>query len=148
MLSGWYNVSFFQTNLLQIESDDQVWYYTNSSIHTYSFKSPSRLSVLRDNVSGMASSSSKRLHGISTLGQQEVDLLASSHTNQCQHYYTWGNLLHLGALGLKNFNHIWQFQVSYIIPPSALLSLVLSMFLAQQVTGQHKDFLFSLHLVG
>ena len=32
-------------------------------------------------------------------GQLQVDLLASSYTNQCQCYCTLGNLLPLGALG-------------------------------------------------
>ena len=36
----------------------------------------------------------------------EVDLLASSHTNQCQHYYILENPLPLGALGLNAFNHL------------------------------------------
>ena len=37
------------------------------------------------------------------LGQLEVDLLGSSHTSQCQHYYTLENPLPQGALGVVNF---------------------------------------------
>ena len=37
-------------------------------------------------------------------GQLELDPLASSNTNQCQHYYTLENPLLLGVLGLKYFH--------------------------------------------
>ena len=64
-------------------------------------------------------------------GLPEVDLLESSHSTQCQHYYTLKSSLPLGA-----FNDPWTFQVSYIFPPPALVPLVLSMFLAKHVKGQ------------
>ena len=70
------------------------------------------------------------------LGLPEVDLLASSHSTQCQHYYTLESQLPLGALGLNAFNHPWTFQVSYVCPPSALVPLVLSKFLAEHVKDQ------------
>ena len=38
--------------------------------------------------------------------QLKVDLLATSHTNQCQHYYTLENPIPLGALGLN----AWTFS--------------------------------------
>ena len=41
-------------------------------------------------------------------GLPEVDLLASFHTIQCQHYYTLETPLPLGALGLNTFNHPWD----------------------------------------
>ena len=66
----------------------------------------------------------------------EVDLLASSPPTQCQNYYTLETLLSLGALGLNAFSHPWIFQVSYAFPPPALISLVLSEFLAEHVKGQ------------
>ena len=69
-------------------------------------------------------------------GLPEVDLLASSHSTQCQHYYTLESPLPLGALGLNAFNHPWTFQVSYVFPPPALVPLVLSKFLAEHVKGQ------------
>ena len=69
-------------------------------------------------------------------GLHEVDLLTSSHTTQCQHYYTLESLLPLGALGLNAFNHPWMFQVSYVFPPPTLFPLVLSRFLAEHVKGQ------------
>ena len=69
-------------------------------------------------------------------GLQEVDLPASSHSTQCQHYYTLESQLTQGALGLNAFNHPWTFQVSYVFPPSALVPLVLSKFLAEHVNGQ------------
>ena len=47
-------------------------------------------------------------------GQPEVDLLASSCTNQCQHYYTFENPLPLVAFGFNTFNHPWTYQVSYL----------------------------------
>ena len=64
-------------------------------------------------------------------GLSEVDLLAFSHSTQCQHYYTLESPLSLGALELNAFNHPWTFQVSYVFPPPALVSLVLSKFLTE-----------------
>ena len=69
-------------------------------------------------------------------GLPEVDLLASSHSTPCQHYFTLETLLPLGALGLNAFSHPWTFQVSYVFPPPALIPLVLSKFLAEHVSGQ------------
>ena len=65
-------------------------------------------------------------------GLPEVDLLASSPTTQCQHYYTLEPPLPLGALGLNAFNHPWTFQVSYVFSPPTLVPVVLSTFLAEQ----------------
>ena len=69
-------------------------------------------------------------------GLPEMDLLASSHSTQIQHYYTLESPLPLGALGLNPFNHPWMFQVSYMFPPPALVPLVLSKFLAEHVKSQ------------
>ena len=69
-------------------------------------------------------------------GLPEVDLLASSHSTQCQHYFTLETPLPLEALGLNAFSHPWTFQVSYVFPPLALVPLVLSKFLAEHVSGQ------------
>ena len=48
--------------------------------------------------------------GFSPLGLPEVDLLASSHSTQCQHYFTLETPLPLGALGLNAFSHPWNFS--------------------------------------
>ena len=69
-------------------------------------------------------------------GLPEVDLLASSCSTQCQHYFTLETPLPLGVLGLNAFSHPWTFQVSYVFPPLALVPLVLSKFLAEHVNGQ------------
>ena len=69
-------------------------------------------------------------------GVPEVDLLVSSYTTLCQHYYTFETPLPVGALGLNAFNHPWTFQVGYVFPAPALLSLVLSKFLAEHVKHQ------------
>ena len=69
-------------------------------------------------------------------GLPEVDLLASSHSTHCQHYFTLETQLPLGALGLNAFSHPWKFQISYVFPPPALVPLVLSKFLAEHVNGQ------------
>ena len=69
-------------------------------------------------------------------GIQEVDLLASSRSAQCQHYFTLETTLPLGTLGLNAFSHPWTFQVSHVFPPPALVPLVLSKFLAEHVNGQ------------
>ena len=61
-------------------------------------------------------------------GLLEVELLASSHTTQCQHYYTLETPLPLGTLGLNVFNYPWKYQVSYVFPPLALVPPVLSTF--------------------
>ena len=70
--------------------------------------------------------------------QPWVDLLAYSHTCQCQHYYKLGHLLPLGAMGLSIFNYLWTYQVSYIFPLPVLVPLVLSKFFAEQVRGQFR----------
>ena len=69
-------------------------------------------------------------------GLSEVDLLASSHSTQCQHYYILETSLPPGALELNAFSHPWTFQVSYVFPPHALVPLVLSKFLVEHVNGQ------------
>ena len=68
----------------------------------------------------------------------EVDLLAFSHTIQCQLYCTLGMPLPLGALGLNAFNYPWKYWVSYAFPSPALVPLVLSNFMAEYVTGQFR----------
>ena len=73
-------------------------------------------------------------------GLTEVDLLAS-YSTQCQHYFTLKTPLPLGALGSNAFNHPWNFQVSYVFPPPALVPLVLSKFLAEHVNGQLRHLL-------
>ena len=65
-----------------------------------------------------------------------MDLLASSCSTQCQHYFTLETPLPLGALGLNAFSHPWTFQVSYVFPPLALIPLVLPKFLAKHVNSQ------------
>ena len=72
-------------------------------------------------------------------GLPEVDLLASSHSTECQHYYTLETPLPLGAYRLNAFNHPWTFQVSYMFHPPALIPLVLSKFLVEHVKGQMKQ---------
>ena len=74
-------------------------------------------------------------------GLPEVDLLAFSHSTQCQHYFTLETPLLLGALGLNAFSHPWKFQVSYVFHPPALVPLVLSKFLAEHVNGQLRHLL-------
>ena len=61
--------------------------------------------------------------------------LASSCTNQCQHYYTLENALHLEGMGLNTFNHPQICQVSCIFHPPALVPLILSRFLVEHVPG-------------
>ena len=63
----------------------------------------------------------------------EVDLLESSHSTQCQHYFTLETPLPLGALGLNAFSHPWNFP--------ALVPLVLAKFLAEHVNGQLRHLL-------
>ena len=69
-------------------------------------------------------------------GLPEVELLASSHSAQCQHYFTLETPLPVGALGLNAFSHPWTFQVSYVFTPPALVTLVLSKFLAEHFNSQ------------
>ena len=61
-------------------------------------------------------------------GLPEVIFLASSHSTQCQHYFTLETPLPVGALVLNAFSHPWNCQVSYVFPPLALVPLVLSKF--------------------
>ena len=74
--------------------------------------------------------------GFLPLGTSKGDLLASSHSTQCKHYFTLETPLPLGALGLNAFSHPWTFQVSYVFPSLALVPLVLCRFLAELVNGQ------------
>ena len=74
-------------------------------------------------------------------GLPEVDLLESSCSTQCQHYFTLETPLPLGTLGLNAFSHPWKFQVSYVFSPPALVPLVLSKFLAEHVNGQLRHLL-------
>ena len=76
-----------------------------------------------------------------------MDLLASSCTNQCQLYNTLEILLPQGYLGLNAFNHPWTYLVSYVFPPPALVSLILSKFPVEHVTGLFR-LLTLWHLVG
>ena len=64
-----------------------------------------------------------------------MDLLASSRSIQCQHYFTLETPLPLRALVLNASSHPWTFQVSYEFP-LAVVPLVLSKFLAEHVNGQ------------
>ena len=50
----------------------------------------------------------------------------------CQHYYTLETSLPPGAFGFNDF------KVSCAFPPSVLVLLVLSTFLAECVTGQER----------
>ena len=70
-----------------------------------------------------------------------MDLLASSCSTQCQHYFTLETPLSLGTLGLNALSHPWKFQVSYMFPPLALVPLVLSKFLAEHVNSQLRHLL-------
>ena len=74
-------------------------------------------------------------------GLPEVDLLASSRSTQCHHYFTLETPLPLGVLGLNAFSHPWNFQVSYVFPPLALVPLVLAKFLAEHINGQLRHLL-------
>ena len=68
-------------------------------------------------------------------GQVEMDLLASSYTNHCQHYYTLEKPFPPSVLGMNAFNHPWTYQVICIFPPAVLVPLVMSSFLECQVAG-------------
>ena len=70
-----------------------------------------------------------------------MDLLASSCTNQCQHYYTFKNPLSLVAFGLNAFNHPWTYQLSNVFPSPALVSLVVQGFW-QDMLQVNSDFSF------
>ena len=85
----------------------------------------------------MSSSSSHSSGSIQLWGQLEVDLLASSDTHQCQHYYTLENPLLVEALGVNAFNCPLTSQVSYVFPP-ALVSQVLLRFLTEHITGEFR----------
>ena len=45
-----------------------------------------------------------------------MDLLASSHTNECKHYLILENLLSPGTLGLNTFNQPRPLQESFVFP--------------------------------
>ena len=80
---------------------------------------------------GVASPSLHCLGSLWLWDSLEVDQLESLCTSQCHLYYTLENLFPPGALGLNAFKNPWQFQLSYVIPPPALILLVMSKFLAE-----------------
>ena len=47
------------------------------------------------------------------MGQPEVDLVASSHTTQCKHYYILENPLSPRAFELNAFNYPCIYQITY-----------------------------------
>ena len=107
--------------------------------HTsYPSECGSRLSIMEKVGSRVASSSMHSTGSISTLESTTGGLWASSHTNQSQFYFTMENPLLLGALRLNAFNHPWIYQVTYVFPPPALVTLFLSKFQTEHVTGQFK----------
>ena len=76
---------------------------------------PSQLSPMGKVGSRVAPASLHSSGSISNRGQLKVDLvLASSCSNQFQCDYMLESPLHLGALGLNAFNHLWAYQVSYV----------------------------------
>ena len=57
------------------------------------------------------------------------------NSNQCQLYYTLVCPLPVGPMGLNAFNHLWTYQVCYVFPAFALISLVLYTFLVEHAMG-------------
>ena len=78
----------FQAGLQDITSDRQAQYCSYSSIHSYPPHCGGRFSVPGLVASRVASSPSGGSCSFLPLGLPEVDLLASFHSTQCQHYYT------------------------------------------------------------
>ena len=123
------------------ESDRQAWYYSSSSIHSYPPQCGGRFlswdQMLPEwHLLPQVAQAAFHLWSLS-----EVDLLASSRSTQCQHYFILETPLPLGALGLNAFSHPWKFQVSYVFHPLALVPLFLSKFLAEHVSGQCRHLL-------
>ena len=91
MQSGWCSISFsFQTDLLNVESDQQAWYYSYSSIHCYLSQCGSQLSVTGMVVSGVTSSTLHCPSKVLTLGSTRggsVGILI---------YHSMSALFHLG----------------------------------------------------
>ena len=117
-----------------LKFDWQAQYESCSSIHSCPSECGNQLPVLGTVASRVASSSSHCWCSTSSFGSTKMDLLASSHTNQCQHCCILESPLLLGALGLNAFNHPCTFQVSFLFSAPALLPLVLSKFLLEHVT--------------
>ena len=121
-----------------IESHQQAWYYSYSSIYTYPSQCERQLYTGGSLVPEWHLLLFIAQATFQLWGQPEVDLLTSSYTNQHQHYYTLENPLPLAALRFNTFRHPWTYQESYVFPPSALVPLVMSMLLAEHVTGQFR----------
>ena len=47
--------------------------------------------------------------------EPEMDLVAFSHTNQCQLYYTLENPQPLGTLGLNAFNDLLTYETCFLV---------------------------------
>ena len=132
----WYSISFsFQISLPHLGSGWQTWYYTYSSIHSYQSQGGKWLSI-----TGKASPrvTSPSLHCLSTFLA-----LGSTRGGSVRNfmYQSVSPLLHFWTsitsrtLGVKYIQPPWQFQVSNVFPPQALIPLVLFTFLAEYVTS-------------
>ena len=87
------------------ESDWQARYYPYSSIHSYPPQCGSQLSVLDWRLAEWHLLPLVAQAAFHLWGLPEVDLLVSSSSSQCQHYYTFESPLPLGTLELNAFNH-------------------------------------------
>ena len=121
----------------RLSLDQQVWYYSYSSIHSYPSQCGGRLHVPKLVASRVAPSPSGGSCSFLPLGPSR-----GGHTGIFL-FYSMPALFHLGKsatsggpLGLNAFSHPWTFQVSYVFPSPALAPLVLSKCLAEDVNSQ------------
>ena len=138
MESDWYNFSFsFQISMPHIESGQQAWYCSYSSIHTYPSRCGSLLISVTVIFSWGAPATSHSSGCILSLGSTRVSI--SWHP-----FVPLSLLLHLGkspasgCLGIECFQPSRMYQVSYVFPSPACVPLVLSKVLAECVTGQFR----------
>ena len=95
-------------------------------------------SLMRKAGSGVATAFSHSSGGLSSLGSSRSGPVGiPTYQSMSVILLLWKSTTS-GNLGLNAFNHHWTYQVSYVFPPPLLFPLVLSMFLAKNVTGQFR----------
>ena len=127
----------FQTSLPSFKSNQQAWYYSDSNLNTYPSQCGRQQYIMRKVGSRMAPSSSHCSGSFSTLR------LTRGGSVGILTYQSISALLHLeksttsGCLQVECCQPPLIYHVSYAFSP-ALVSLVLSRFLPEHVTGQFR----------
>ena len=96
------------------DPDQQAWYYSYSSVHTYPSQCQCQLYLIEKVGSGVCLLPLIAQTAFHLWGHPKMDLLASSCASHCLLYFTLENPLPLGSLRSNAFKHHWTCQDSYV----------------------------------